>query len=192
MKHSALLISLVVLCSAGASADQPLIPQMPGFPIELESAGAGKPRWNVRGVVLADLDGEGSLEVVYSTQPCLPPSCEEGQVFAWDASGTVKPGFPYEAPEYAGDITMVTVADTDGDGLMEVFADAMLEDAFACEFDVAAMGDHRAGLGPNHAVQVDFQHAFAFQLEHPLAAILLNRAVDKVLNTVTCHGPLLS
>jgi hypothetical protein len=80
--------------------------------------------------VITDLEGDGELEVLIGGR------AEEVQddgstsystrIYAWTAAGTVKAGFPWQAPDYAGDVTMVTVVDIDGDGLMEVFADAML------------------------------------------------------------------
>jgi hypothetical protein len=60
---------------------------------------------------LADLDGEGGLEIVIANHA--------GQVVVLDGSGTPLPGFPV-TPFPSGEIRSLAVADLDGDGDYEI------------------------------------------------------------------------
>jgi hypothetical protein len=83
------------------------IPQMPGFPVQVGGHGNFAPS---RGLVFADLDSDGDLEIVTSST--------DGFVYAWDNAGNMMPGFPInviELPQYAP-----SVDDLDGDGDVEI------------------------------------------------------------------------
>ncbi len=93
------------------------VPEMPGFPIVLESEGENS-EWSARGVVLADLDGDGLGEVVFSSDPCAVWSCEVGQIRVWNHRGEMRAGFPVEV--VGGAFFAPSVGDLDGDGLLEI------------------------------------------------------------------------
>lgn len=83
------------------------IPQMPGFPTTMGSDGTFSP---TRGLVFADLTGDGYLEIITSST--------DRKIYAWDYTGTAVPGFPVttiERAQYAP-----SVADMDGDGDIEI------------------------------------------------------------------------
>ncbi len=83
------------------------ISQMPGWPVLM----GGDPLFApTRGLVFADLNGDGYLDIITSST--------DGRVYAWDHTGTAIPGFPVttiELPQYAP-----SVDDLDGDGDMEI------------------------------------------------------------------------
>jgi hypothetical protein len=83
------------------------IPQMPGFPTHM----GGDPYFApTRGLVFADLEGDGGLEIITSST--------DGRIYAWDYHGNAMPGFPVttiQMPQYAP-----SVDDLDGDGDMEI------------------------------------------------------------------------
>lgn len=75
---------------------------------------------NVNPPVLADVDGDGSLEIVAS----IIKSDGTGALYVWDRSGNVLPGWPQSTPvgQSAAQLTFNTpiVADLDSDGRSEV------------------------------------------------------------------------
>jgi hypothetical protein len=75
--------------------------------------------------VVTDLEGDGSPEILFGGSLA---STHRAIIYAWDASGTIKPGFPYlsEHAHFPGEISMITVADANGDGSMEIFADSTM------------------------------------------------------------------
>ncbi len=84
-----------------------LIPQMPGFPTSMGGSASFSP---LRGLVFADLNGDGYLEIITSST--------DNRIYAWDYTGTPMPGFPVNTiamPQYAP-----SVADLDGDGDLEI------------------------------------------------------------------------
>ena len=69
---------------------------------------------------LADLDGDGRLEViVHIYEPSTPVG---GSIHVWRADGTPMPGWPRPMERYTGGETNVTVADVDHDGRLELVA----------------------------------------------------------------------
>jgi hypothetical protein len=80
-------------------------------------------------VAIGDIDGDGAPEVVAATI--------QGQLYAWDSAGALKPGFPYltigrEPGEFStaftydqGFLGAPTLYDLDGDGALEIIAPAM-------------------------------------------------------------------
>lgn len=69
---------------------------------------------------VADLDGDGSREIVVATHR-LEPSSGYGQLHAFRADGTPVPGFPCNtAGQYWPFNTSPAVGDLDGDGTMEI------------------------------------------------------------------------
>lgn len=83
------------------------ISQMPGFPVTMGKHSSFAPS---RGLVFADLNNDGTLEIVTSST--------DKKIYAWDYTGTPVPGFPVttiEMPQYAP-----SVGDLDGDGDLEI------------------------------------------------------------------------
>ncbi|MBK7405572.1 MAG: VCBS repeat-containing protein [Phycisphaerales bacterium] len=91
----------------GSSGTKREISQMPGFPISIGRHPNFAP---TRGAVLADLDGDGQLEIIVSST--------EGKLYAWHNDGAPVAGFPVTTvgfPQYPA-----AVADLDGDGDVEI------------------------------------------------------------------------
>jgi hypothetical protein len=82
---------------------------------------------NVNAPVLADVDGDGSLEIVAS----IVKSDGTGALYVWDRSGNVLPGWPQATPvgQSMAQLTFSTpiVADLDGDGRGEVIVSRQAE-----------------------------------------------------------------
>jgi len=83
------------------------IPQMPGFPTQMGCATTLKPQ---RGLVFADLNGDGKLEVIAASI--------DKKVYAWDFQGQLLPGFPVTVNNFVQ--YPPTVRDIDSDGDMEI------------------------------------------------------------------------
>jgi hypothetical protein len=78
--------------------------------------------WTYCPPTVTDLEGDGELEILDGRAgygPGVPSDC----FWAWTSSGIVKPGFPYRQTHGGGSEGPLTVADINGDGLMEIFAD---------------------------------------------------------------------
>jgi len=80
------------------------IPQMPGWPITIGGAANFAPS---RGLVFADLDGDGDLEVIASST--------DSRVYAWDYTGAALPGFPVSTIGMAQYAPSIGDIDNDGD-----------------------------------------------------------------------------
>ena len=78
--------------------------------------------WSYCAPTVTDLEGDGALEVIAGQAGVFfgSSSC----FWTWDASGNTRAGFPYvQATHGGGSEGPMTVADIDGDGVMEIFAD---------------------------------------------------------------------
>lgn len=83
------------------------IAQLPGWP---KLVGGNQTFAPQRGVVFADLDGDGLTEIILSSTDRF--------IYAWDGLGNAMPGFPVgvvQTPQYAP-----SVADLEGDGDLEI------------------------------------------------------------------------
>jgi hypothetical protein len=73
--------------------------------------------------VLADLDGDGSLEVLAS----LMKMDGTGGLYAWDRKGTLLPGWPQSNPSWTPLFNAPIVLDLDGDGRNEIITSRQQE-----------------------------------------------------------------
>ena len=73
---------------------------------------------------------------------------------------------------------------------------ALVQELFADELDLTGVGDHRAGLDPDLAVEVDVEDTLGLELKQPLAELALGGGVDKTIQRETAghsgfgHGDL--
>jgi hypothetical protein len=111
---------------------------LPGWPNPVTS-------WTYCPPTVTDLEGDGELEILFGRG-----GSGAGDAFwAWDTRGYTKPGFPYRAPYNGGSDGPLTVADIDGDGLMEIFADCNLTEVATEQgwlFGVDSLGNDLPGF----------------------------------------------
>lgn len=102
--------------------------------------------WSYCAPTVTDLEGDGNLEVIagqagifFGYSDCF---------WVWDADGSTRPGFPYpDAVNGGGSEGPMTVADIDGDGVMEIFADHnVAESDMGFLFGVDADGNDLPGF----------------------------------------------
>ncbi len=116
-----------------------VLEDLPGWPRPVAYPGMSSP-------ALADLDGDGDLEVIIGTghdgmsepNQC-PPTCY-GALYAWHHDGRPVSGFPMWPKDYMGKNGFIrsspTVADVDGDGRLEIL--------FSMNWDVIVVGANGA------------------------------------------------
>ena len=83
--------------------------------------------------IVTDLEGDGEPEILIGSELISieldpPVTIHNARVYAWDATGNAKPGFPWTTDRYTTAVTMLTAADMDGNGSIEIFADAGLNE----------------------------------------------------------------
>jgi hypothetical protein len=119
--HSTLLVLAISIILVSPSVWSQS--QMPGFPIVLDPPETGTGVWHFYGAVLADLDGDGDQEVVFSAHyedspDCDVLGCDSGVIWAWDHQGGLLPGFPVATDAAA--MFAPSIGDLDGDGTQEI------------------------------------------------------------------------
>lgn len=77
--------------------------------------------WTYCPPTVTDLEGDGVLEILDGRAGYVSGNSE--CFWAWDRSGNLKSGFPYVSDHGGGSEGPLTVADIDGDGRVEIFAD---------------------------------------------------------------------
>jgi len=103
--------------------------------------------------IVTDLEGDGISEILIGSELITvttnpPNTVHNARVHAWDAAGNTKAGFPWTTDQYTSAVTMLTAADMDGDGSMEIFADAGLrgQDGRGYVFGLDAGGQELTGF----------------------------------------------
>jgi len=86
---------------------------LPGWPQYLGS-------WSYCSPTVTDLEGDGVPEILDGWAGII---MGRDIFWVWEVTGEVKPGFPYASSLGGGSEGPLTVADVDGDGRMEIFAD---------------------------------------------------------------------
>lgn len=106
--------------------------------------------WTYCPPTITDLEGDGALEVICGRAGFV--SSASDMFWAWDAGGNDKPGFPIVNPDGGGAEGPLTVADINGDGAVEIFADHNKTiDGLGFLFGVDSQGNDLPGfpLRPN-------------------------------------------
>ncbi|MBU0640075.1 MAG: VCBS repeat-containing protein [Planctomycetes bacterium] len=102
--------------------------------------------WTYCPPTVTDLEGDGELEIL-DGRAGYGPGMYSNCFWAWTSSGIVKSGFPYGQSQGGGSEGPLTVADINGDGLMEIFADHNITSADeGYLFGVDAAGDDLPGF----------------------------------------------
>ncbi|HZW10900.1 MAG TPA: VCBS repeat-containing protein [Phycisphaerales bacterium] len=102
--------------------------------------------WSYCAPTVTDLEGDGALEVIAGQAGIF--FGESDCFWVWDADGDTRPGFPYRQLSHGGGSEgPLTVADIDGDGVMEIFADHnVMEADQGYLFGVDAAGNDLPGF----------------------------------------------
>jgi hypothetical protein len=99
--------------------------------------------------LVTDLEGDGELDVLIGSGS----SSGHAMIYAWDSSGRSKQGFPYRSsvhdPHDTSFIFMLTAADYNGDGFMEIFADSSLGYGHTVRDDDADTYGYLLGIDAN-------------------------------------------
>ncbi|MFG0253053.1 MAG: FG-GAP repeat domain-containing protein, partial [Phycisphaerales bacterium JB038] len=82
--------------------------------------------WTYCPPTVTDLEGDGVLEIIDGRAGGF--SGYSNCFWVWDHLGNTRPGFPYASSIGGGSEGPLTVADIDGDGVMEIFADYNVSD----------------------------------------------------------------
>ncbi|MEW6199904.1 MAG: VCBS repeat-containing protein [Planctomycetota bacterium] len=102
--------------------------------------------WTYCPPTVTDLENDGQLEIIDGRAgygPGSPSAC----FWVWSANGAVRPGFPYVSPYGGGSEGPLTVADIDGDGVKEIFADSNIKDGVGgFLYGVSASGQNLPGF----------------------------------------------
>jgi len=111
----------------------------PGWPFRFDT-------WSYCPPTITDLEGDGDLEVIAGQAGIFFGYSE--CFWVWDADGDTRAGFPYVQPSHGGGCEgPMTVADIDGDGVMEIFADHnVMEGDQGYLFGVDASGNDLPGF----------------------------------------------
>jgi len=117
--------------------DDRTISQMPGWPIALD---AEPPYLPIRGLLFADLDGDGYQEIITSST--------DRKIYAWDYQGALMPGFPSDLEHVPQEAP--SVGDLDGDGDLEI-VQCTHSDTFPSGGDLSAI-DHEGNPLPGFPV----------------------------------------
>jgi hypothetical protein len=101
--------------------------------------------WTYCPPTVTDLEGDGAVEII---DGWAGRGAGVGESFwVWSVDGVVKPGFPYFTPLGGGSDGPLTVADIDGDGMVEIFADYNIREGnYGFLFGVDAEGNDLPGF----------------------------------------------
>jgi len=95
----------------------------PGWPLQFRYQGSVPKRHGPGSVSVADIDGDGAQELVLGLEHCdgwrLGPFYCDG-LWAFEADGSVVPGFPKPTHAPATPLSQPAIGDLDGDGLQEI------------------------------------------------------------------------
>ena len=120
--------------------------------------------------VLADINNDGELEIIFSGRGKASASISAG-IHVWNLQGEELPGFPFEMPSTPA--FTPTVADIDGDGFPEIFT--ATTSALYC---ISHTGEE--------LYQVDGQEAYKYSYQSPLVVDLDGNGEWSLVGA--CHG----
>jgi hypothetical protein len=103
------------------------------------------PIWTYCPPTVADLEGDGVLEIIDGYQGVGDPHA--ATFYVWDYRARPRQGFPYRSGYGYGSNGPLTVADVNNDGLKEIFADfSLMIDGYGFVFGVDASGNDLPGF----------------------------------------------